>query len=308
MTFLHPFHIGNPGRCEVPRKGLHSVMDYETRARAILTESLRAVPHCSRGVAIDVGVGIGNLYCVDFARLGYRTFAVEPLPNEFLRETCRTNAITLVEACLTDRDGTVELFLGTYKGQEFLNVSSIYQEWWGSSTESRVVRSMRLASLIETYGIKKISCLKIDTEGSEFLIISNLSSLSPGLLPALVQFEYGGGASKVERKGGWSKRFFEMTMGNLACLRELGYKVGVLVESTLPSEVLFSLQQQNFEMLFPDCCEVGNIIVSMDYELKQLGAVVRRARWREKLSQDYLEQLKNSFRNQARRLKHQLLR
>jgi hypothetical protein len=121
---------------------------------------------------------------------------------------------------------------------------------------------MRLDTLLKKHDIKGIAILKIDTEGSEFTIISQLPSLPKNLLPAVVQFEYGGGAPKSTQSCGWNEKYFGHTCDCLQLLQSLGYTKAALVERELSTVLIYNLLDvKDWANLFGPKFHVGNAIV-----------------------------------------------
>lgn len=203
-------------------------------------------------------------YCELFARLGFETVAVEPLPIESLRHICTHHKVRLIESCISDRDGTCTLYVGTYQGTKNLNLSSISPEWWGRSSESVQVRSLTLSSLVAGLKARQITCMKIDVEGVEPVIIEQFLRLPNRLLPSVVVFEYGGGASRQSNQGGWGAEYLEGTMSCLRILRHLGYGLTTRIDSSPNSgHEIFDLTTVEItpERLFDSHNIYGNFVV-----------------------------------------------
>jgi FkbM family methyltransferase len=238
-------------------------MHVEKCCQALLAEVLTALDENRSGWAIEIGVGTFNLYCELFDKLGYPTVAVEPLPLEMLRKLCRYRNIKLIESCVTKTDGSVEIYLGTWKGKENLNLSSIRSDWWGATTTKKTVSSIKLSTLLEQVKAKSVTCLKIDVEGAEAEILEQLKELSDPLIPDVLMFEYGGGNSKQNQKGGWLQDVFEGTLNSLKTLQKLGYHQTIIIDSSPETqEKVFDLSsiETNFDRLFDEKSIYGNII------------------------------------------------
>jgi FkbM family methyltransferase len=206
-------------------------MKVEECCQSLLADLMLKVDPKRSGFAIDVGVGTFAFYCVLFDQLGFKTIAVEPLPIESLKLTCYARKIPLVESCITDEKGFVDLYIGRYKEDENLNLNSIRSDWWGITNQSKQVYSITIRDLVEQFNINRISCLKIDVEGVEYLLLKQLPDLNPDLLPQILIFEYGGGGTISEGKGGWSNEILADTIRSLEILQKLGYKQLILVDS-----------------------------------------------------------------------------
>ena len=239
-------------------------MKCEKYCQQLLADYLSKVDGEKKGVCIEVGVGTFAFYCVLFARLGFKSIAIEPLVNNQLRQICQEYSIDLVESCLSDLDGHQTLYIGTFQGHDNTNLSSLLPDWWGASKKAVNVPSLTLNQLITNLHIEKISCLKIDVEGAEAIIIRQLEQLPSLLLPEIVMFEYGGGDTKASSSKGWSAKFFNQTSECLKILQKCGYTLGIIVdESESQNPVNFLLQDDlsDFVNLFKSSFQWGNIII-----------------------------------------------
>jgi FkbM family methyltransferase len=238
-------------------------MHVEECCLALLEYSLPRVDSERKGICIDVGVGSFAFYCEMFSRLGFRTAAVEPLPTKRLQRVCKHHGVSLVESCLSEQDGLETLHIGSYQGRENVNLSSLHRNWWGSSSESVEVHSQTLHTLLSLLNPVAITCLKVDVEGAESRIISQLRVLQRGLLPKVVMFEYGGGDVRSSGSGGWSNEFLKGTIRCLHVLRELEYCSTVIVDSAPDTvERILDLTSSSLEPddLFYSQAVYGNII------------------------------------------------
>jgi FkbM family methyltransferase len=191
-------------------------MEFETRTENLLVELLPRVDPDRTGTCIEIGVGTYHWYCELFAKAGYRSIAVEPIPAaRFLKRLTRTS-ITFYEGVVSDQDGTATVYLG--KGDD-TNLSSIRPDWWAATTETKVVPSMTLDTVIRRAGIAALTCLKIDAEGTEERILRQLRGLSPALRPRIVVFEFG---AAVFSEGKWLPHFDCDTMSCLRILQGAG--------------------------------------------------------------------------------------
>lgn len=207
-------------------------MHVEECCQALLHYVLPEIDHSRKGLCIDVGVGTFELYCELFARTGFDTVAVEPLPTPEVTRLCNFLGIVLIKSCVYDTDGTQTMYIGTYRDSEDLNLSSIRSDWWGSSSHSVQVRSMALDTLLSTINAHLITCLKLDVEGVESVIIQQLQQIPVSLLPAVVVFEYGGGSTKQDGKAGWSEAGINGTLSCFRILKDLNYRTTILVDSS----------------------------------------------------------------------------
>ncbi len=198
-------------------------------------------PQC-QGLCVDVGVGTFAFYCELFARLGYATVAVEPIPNDKLRVLCQQHSIQLIEQCLSDRVGTQTLHLGEFANLANSNFSSLAADWFGASANTRTVPTLDLATLLAKVDATRITAFKLDIEGWEPVVVQQFADLSSDLLPEVVMFEYGGGSSLAQGDKGWSPKFLEGTMTCLKTLQARGYSFSIMVDYAAGTEVkLFDL-------------------------------------------------------------------
>lgn len=234
-------------------------MHVEECCQALLAEMLPVIDSSRSGLAIDIGVGNFALYCLLFDQLRFKTIAIEPLPSDFLRKLCRYRNIKLLENCVSDQDGVVDLYIG-----KDTNLNSLRSDWWGCTVDKKQINSVTFLSLIETIHASEISCVKIDVEGIEHSIIKQFSSLETSLLPKVLMFEYGGGGTKENQAGGWSKETFESTLNSLGLLKKLGYNQTIVIEySPGTKEKIVDLNSLDFNDLthiFSPESVYGNII------------------------------------------------
>ncbi|MGB3201360.1 MAG: FkbM family methyltransferase [Nodosilinea sp.] len=221
-------------------------MRVEACCQALFEHLLPELDPQRQGLCIDVGVGTFAFYCELFARLGFATVAIEPLPTDKLRGVCEQNAIQLIEQCLSDQVGTQTLHLGQFAKLANSNFSSLAADWFGASTMTRSVPTLNLATLLDQVAATRITAFKVDIEGWEPVVIQQLAELPADLLPRVVMFEYGGGGSCALGEKGWSPRFFEGTMTCLKTLQQLGYDLSIMVDYAAGTQAkVFDLQSLN---------------------------------------------------------------
>ena len=242
-------------------------MHVEECCLALLNYVLPEIDRNRKGLCIDIGVGTFAFYFEIFARTGFATVAIEPLPIPAVTKICRLLGIKLVTSCIYDNDGTQTMYTGTYSGAENLNLSSIRSDWWGSSANSIQVRSMTLDTLLKSVDAKIITCLKIDVEGVESVIIKQLKSINASLLPAVIVFEYGGGGAMHDGKGGWSEEGINETLSCFSMLQKLGYRTTIVIDSMPDSrERVIDLAEVDMspDILFNPRSIYGNAICFRD--------------------------------------------
>jgi len=238
-------------------------MRVEACCQRILSYTLPLVDENREGICIDVGVGTFAFYCEMFSMLGFKTIAVEPLPVDGVRVLCQYDGITLIEACLSDVNGTKTIHLGNVAAGLDSNYASLEPDWFGVSTETREVQSLTLSKLLLNFNAEKVTCLKLDIEGAESTVIKAFRELPKAWLPSVVMFEYGGWSTRATGQHGWSPKFFSATVECLNVLKECGYGFSVMVDNALDTEAkVFDLQGSNLEPdnIFYQNGGYGNII------------------------------------------------
>jgi FkbM family methyltransferase len=247
-------------------------MHVETCCQALLDQILLAIDKEKTGVCIDVGVGTFAFYCERFARLGFQTIAVEPLPSQKLRKVCQSHQIQLIECCLSDSNEIQNLHIGTFAGFSNRNFSSLDPNWFGASNNTKPVQSMTLSNLLDRLAAPKITCLKLDIEGWESVVIKQFTKLPESLLPKVIMFEYGGGANRQSRQAGWSSQFLSATRDCLSVLKHCGYGFSVIIDFAPDTkELIFDLQASdlNLDTIFHANSIYGNIISCRHFRYKE---------------------------------------
>jgi FkbM family methyltransferase len=205
-------------------------MHVEKCCQAVLADVLPGLDPKRAGWCIDAGVGDFAFYCRTFARLGYPSAAVEPLPVDKLRAICLENRVRLFECVLADHDGSVTLYMGMTDDQPDTNLNTLRSDWWGAGPDTLRVQSMTLPTLLSALGAHAVTCLKLDLEGAEPDIIHQLPDLPTHLLPRIVQFEYGGGAKRGSRQAGWTLQAVAEKLECLQLLRQCGYTTALVID------------------------------------------------------------------------------
>gem|GEM_PF-515223 len=249
-----------------------SGMRVEACCQRILSYVLPLVDEKREGICIDVGVGTFAFYCEMFSMLGFKTIAVEPLPVEGLRVLCQYDGITLIEACLSDVNGTQTIHLGNVAAGLDSNYASLEPDWFGVATETREVPSLTLSKLLLNINAQKVTCLKLDIEGAESTVINKLGELPKAWLPSVVMFEYGGGGSREKGQYGWSPKYVSATMECIRALKECGYNCSIMIDNALDTEArVFELQSSTLEpdSIFYPNGGYGNIIAFRDFNIAQ---------------------------------------
>jgi len=171
---------------------------------------------------LDVGANIGvhALLMARAAGAEGRVIALEPHPvmAERLRRNVELNRyrqITIVEAALSDRDGTAT-FYGFGKDAYHKGISSLLPD--EEAVEELRVPTVCGDTLVSRYAIDACDFLKIDVEGFEQVALAQLGGLIERCRPYLI-FEY--------RKQHWAK--FDAALGAvLRQLQEFGYRLSYI--------------------------------------------------------------------------------
>ena len=238
-------------------------MRVEACCQHLLKDILPSVDPQRKGVCIDVGVGNFAFYCDLFSQLGFSTIAIEPSPSGKLRRICQRNSIQLLECCLSDQNGTQTLHLGRFARLANTNFNSLESEWFASSQNTKQVSTINLSQLINLTETVNITCLKLDIEGWESVVIKQLAALPVSQLPKIIMFEYGGGSRRYEGKKGWLPKFLQGTMSCLETLKQCGYGFSIMIDYAPNAKAeLFDLQEipLNPDLIFPTDAVYGNII------------------------------------------------
>ena len=246
-------------------------MRVEACCQRILSYVLPLVDEKREGICIDVGVGTFAFYCEMFSMLGFKTIAVEPLPVEGVRVLCQYDSITLIEACLSDVNGTKTIHLGNAAAGCDSNYASLESDWFGVSTETREVQSLTLSKLLLNINAQKVTCLKLDIEGAESTVLTKLGELPKAWLPSVVMFEYGGGGSREKGEYAWSPKYVSATMECIRALKECGYNCSIMIDHALDTEArVFELQSSTLDpdsIFYPNGGRYGNIIAFRDFNI-----------------------------------------
>lgn len=194
----------------------------EECTQAVVAEILPNLDSDRQGICLDVGVGTFSFYCQTFAELGFATIAVEPMPIPEVYELCQTHNIKLVEACLSDHDGTQTLYLGAWDGKLDANFNTLKSSWFGASKETKEVVSFSLNGFLNSISPKKVTCLKLDVEGYEAVIINQFAQAPDHLLPDIVVFEYSSG----------TQEFSDAAIACLKVLQNHDYRTTIIVDAS----------------------------------------------------------------------------
>ncbi len=242
-------------------------MRVEACCQALLGHILPELDPQRQGTCIDVGVGTFAFYCEQFVKQGFATVAVEPIPVKKLTQLCDRQNIKLIEKCLSDRNGVQTLFIGQFGGVLNNNFNSLSSEWFASSGKSKQVETLDLKTLLSHLGFPPLTCLKLDIEGWEPVVLKQFPQLLPEQCPEVVMFEYGGGKLRSKGEGGWSTQFLSGTLDCLSVLQSTGYSLGIMVDYAPKSRVkVFDLQSVAISpAIFYKQAIYGNLIILKNY-------------------------------------------
>ncbi len=184
-------------------------------------EIVNLIKHVVRpgNFCLDIGANIGahTLLMARMAGPTGKVIALEPHPGicRRLRQNICLNRLTnvqVVNAALTDRDGTIDLYGFSADAFE-QGISSLRPD---DEAKMKIeVRALRGATLIREQRIEACDFLKIDVEGAESLVLNELFELISAHRPAIL-FEY--------RRQHWEK-FGSAFSPILSRLREQHYDV-----------------------------------------------------------------------------------
>ena len=247
-------------------------MRVEACCQDLLRHVLPVLDPQRKGICFDIGVGTFALYCELFAKQGFTTVAVEPLPTRKLRQICQRHSIHLFEQCLSTRLGTQTLHMGRFAGIANSNFSSLDPDWFGVSGSTQEVDTTDLTSLLNLVGEGPITCFKLDIEGWEPIVIRQFHNLAKAQLPCCVMFEYGGGGNRRHNQKGWSPKYLDGTMSCLQTLKDLGYGQSIMIDYAAGTTArIFDLQAIDLsqDTLFSTNSVYGNILSFYNCSLDQ---------------------------------------
>lgn len=129
----------------------------------------------SAGAAvIDIGANIGCsalLFAVQYPAA--KIYALEPSANSFgflARNVGQHPNIQPIHVGAFNEDATAPMFPGV----EASVASSLFPGGQAASTPGEIVRLRRISKLLDELGIERIALLKLDTEGAELPILTDL--------------------------------------------------------------------------------------------------------------------------------------
>lgn len=148
----------------------------------------------SSPTVLDVGGNVGDWSAAILKQTNpRRLLIVEPDAGNLRKLQTRFEGdqrIEVIEGALSTGDGTARLF-GDQAGSGLASLHQRDLRHAGIPHELlSTVRTMSLATLLETHGIETVDLLKMDIEGHEYAVLSAAQSILPKV--ALIQFEFGG--------------------------------------------------------------------------------------------------------------------
>ncbi len=138
-----------------------------------LTEVFRRILKAD-DIVFDVGANLG-LHSLTFSKIVRQVIAFEPNPSltPNLRKTISTLPnVSLIEACLSDRDGTVEFHISDWD-----HMLSSMANWTGQPTKTIAIPARSIDSLIAEGAVPKPQVMKVDVEGAEMLVFRGAEKL-----------------------------------------------------------------------------------------------------------------------------------
>lgn len=171
---------GFPGRF-VLRTGTTDAMYFRMLVNGYDLPEYRLPSACRPGVILDLGANIGFvsiLYAKAFPDA--KIFAFEPMPENFKlleQNVAAFKNVTPIPFGLGSKTQTVNYF---YSVQRWNNSGGFYTDGSLSWTEHgphaavRPLPVLAVSEALDRYGITKADVIKIDTEGAEYDILSNM--------------------------------------------------------------------------------------------------------------------------------------
>lgn len=198
-------------------------MDIEFATDHLCNRFLASLNSVEAEIVLEIGLGSLNFSFQWAAPLGFRCVAVEPLPTESLLVATNQNGIELVMGAMGAQSWEVPIYHGVLHDHDFPDISSLNPRWWGVSERSSIVPCLTLPELCIYRSIDRIALLKVDTEGSEYHIISFLPELQDSIKPRVIAVEYGGEVILDLHK--WEAGLQSFSWAYASCLRSDRKKV-----------------------------------------------------------------------------------
>jgi FkbM family methyltransferase len=241
-------------------------MDIEFATDLLCNRFLTILNSAETEVVLEIGLGSLNFSFEWAAPLGFRCLAVEPLPTESLLVASNQNKIELVVAAIGAQSGEVPIYHGVLHDHDLPDISSLNPRWWGVSERSSNVPCLTLPELCRSRSIERIALLKVDTEGTEYDVISLLPELQDSTKPRVITVEYGGGGNtRSSQMGGWAPEFLTGIRQLLEITKMEGYSATIVFEANrLLPKLRIGPQAFNVDELFDADFLVGNLMIVRD--------------------------------------------
>lgn len=151
-------------------------------------------PRLQGGVLFDVGANYGS-YTDHLRRIAptAQIHSFEPHPQTFARLAARMDraGVTLVQAALSDKAGTLDLFdFATSDGSTQASLSREAVAIYEDEIISHRIACMTLDDYLDKQGIATVDFLKIDTEGFDLNVLKGAQSAIREQRIRIIQFEF----------------------------------------------------------------------------------------------------------------------
>lgn len=135
------------------------------------------IDNAEPGNLLDIGACTGDItipMSESIKSENYKVYGFEPDPDAFgilNRNTEGSNTIEIFNMAISDKDGTIDLFL-SQRGGHTTSKFSAETKKWGYNPERHIpIQSMTLDSWVKKYDVKDITGIKIDVEASEQFVL-----------------------------------------------------------------------------------------------------------------------------------------
>lgn len=156
---------------ETPSNYCQTIIDEINKDK--IYEGIFSAAHQNSLVLVDVGANVG-LFTYYLYPLCSKIVCIEPTPKTLnvlkdVKRALQLNKIEILEGALSDSCGDTTFFIND--GNTTMN-SLVFNRNMGYDV-STIVKTYDLEYVFNTYQLSKIDFLKIDTEGSEEIILGN---------------------------------------------------------------------------------------------------------------------------------------
>lgn len=142
-----------------------------------------------RSVFVDVGANAGSYSTVAEQVVGSRSVVlVEPLPQLAKALRARFPASTVVEAALSDHEGTARIRVPSIDGKVYNTRATLndHTEPGQSGTKEVEVALRTLDSCVAELGLRRLDVLKVDVEGHEIELLEGAQGVLARLKPIVI--------------------------------------------------------------------------------------------------------------------------